>query len=91
MQTSKLCFAGWLEGGFELLLRLTAVAVFFAIAIWLWPRGLLQIELAGITPEHVVRVITSIMFLLIGITSIYFVVVEPFVRAYHVLGRDRSP
>jgi hypothetical protein len=90
MQTSKFSFAGWLEDAFVLLLQLTVVVVFFAIAIWLWPQGLWRMQLSGIAPEHVVRAVASIMFLLVGITSMYIVVVEPFVRGYRELRSERG-
>jgi pheromone shutdown protein TraB len=91
MQTSKLSLGDLLEIGFRLFLQLALVVVIFALAIWLWPVGLLSTPSAGIALGDILLLVVSVMFLLAGVTSLYFVLVEPFVRGYVELhGRNHT-
>jgi hypothetical protein len=82
MRTSTLSFGDLLKIGFGLFLQLALVFVLFALAIWLWPAGLLSTSISGIVPGDILLLVVSVMFLLAGFTSLYFVMVEPFVRGY---------
>jgi len=90
MRTSTLSFRGLLKIGFGLFLQLALVFVIFALAIWLWPAGLLSTPLSGIMPGDILLLVVSMMFLLAGFTSLYFVMVEPFVRGYVELHGRRN-
>jgi hypothetical protein len=94
MQTFKLSFAEWRNIGVAFLLQLALVVSLLALAIWLWPARLPYGPLSALTLEHVVRSLGSIAFLLVGITSLYLVVVEPLIWGYVELyrrGHHRHP
>jgi len=65
--------------------QLGLVVGFFALAIWLWPTGLLETPLSEFTLGYVLRAVVSIASLSVGLTSLYLVVVVPFVRRYYEL------
>lgn len=90
MRTSRIGYPEWTGIGVALLLwQLVLVVGLFAFAIWLWPAGLLGTPLSKITLEYLLRAVVSVSFLSIGITSLYFVVVDPFVKGYAEL-RSRN-
>lgn len=71
--------------------QLTLVVGFFALATWLWPADLLETPLSELTLGYVLRTVVSVMFLSLGVTTLYLVAVEPFVRGYAALyTRDHS-
>ena len=89
MQTSDSGFRARTGVSVAFLWQLAVVAGFFALAIWLWPSGLLETPLSAFTPGYVLRAVVSVAFLSVGITSVYLVVIVPFLRGYDELnGRD---
>jgi hypothetical protein len=82
MRTSNLNVGDLLKIGVGLFFQLVLVVVMFALAIWLWPAGLLSTPPSGFVPENILLPVVSVMFLLAGVTSLYFVMLEPFVRGY---------
>ena len=82
MHTSKSRYPEWASIGVALLWQLACLVIFFALASWLWPAGLLETPLSALTFGVVVRAVVSVLFLSIGITSLYLVAVEPFLRGY---------
>jgi NhaP-type Na+/H+ and K+/H+ antiporter len=82
METSETGFRRWAGVGIRILWPLALIVGFFALAIWLWPTGLLETPLSGFTLERVVRAVVSLTFLSVGLTSLYLVVVVPFVHGY---------
>ena len=68
-----------------LLWQAALVVGFFALAVWLWPAGLLETPLSEIKLEYVLRAVVSILFLSIGATSLYLGVVDPFLKSYSEL------
>jgi hypothetical protein len=87
MHTSKASCRKWPGIGIVILWQLGLVVGSFALALWLWPAGLLEAHLFGLTLEYVFRAVVSIAFLAVGITSLYLVAVEPFARIYTELYR----
>ncbi len=91
MRTSTTRYPGWVDVGVSFVWQLTFVAGCFALAVWLWPSGLLETSLETLTPGHALRALVAVAFLSVGITSLYLVVVEPFVRGYgELFSRDRD-
>ena len=82
MRTYRAGYPQWAGIGVALVWQLTLVVGFFALAIWLWPAGLLGTPLSEITLEYLLRAVVSISFLSVGITTLYLVVVHPFVKGY---------
>lgn len=82
MQTSVTRYVGWVSAGITLVWQLTFVAGSFALATWLWPPGLLETPLGDLPLSNAIRAVVSVAFLSVGITSIYLVLVVPFVRSY---------
>ncbi|HKI65447.1 MAG TPA: hypothetical protein VKA16_12585 [Burkholderiales bacterium] len=82
MQTFKTGYSEWAGIGVAFVWQLALVVGFFALAIWLWPVGLMETPLPEFTLGHVVRAAVSVTFLSVGITSLYLVVVVPLVRGY---------
>ena len=80
MRTANIYRSEWISIGVALLWQLTLVVGFFALAIWLWPAGLLETPLNKLTLENVLRAIVSVTSLSAGITSLYLVAVVPIVR-----------
>ena len=81
METSNLGFADWLDVGFELLTQLALVVGIFALAIWLWPDGILDTPLASIAFGMALSALGSVVVWLVGLVALYFVVVEPIYKA----------
>ena len=77
METSRLGFADWLDVGFELLTQLALVVGIFALAIWLWPDGILDAPIASIAFGMALSAMSSVVVWLVGLVALYFVVVEP--------------
>lgn len=91
MQTSRTGYPEWAGIGVALLWQLALVVGFFALATWLWPAGLLETPLSEFTLGYFLRAVVSVAFLSVGITSLYLVVVDPFVQGYSELHtRDRN-
>lgn len=82
MQTSKTDCLEWAAIGVAFLWQVGLVVGFFALAIWLWPAGLLETPLSEFTLGYVLRAVVSFAFLSVGITSLYLVVVVPLLRGY---------
>jgi len=82
MHTSRTGYPARTGAGVVLLWQLALVVGFFALAIWLWPAGLLETPLSELTLGHVLRAVVSIASLSVGLTSMYLVVVVPFLRRY---------
>lgn len=85
MRTSRAGYPRWAGIGVALLWQAALVIGFFALAIWLWPAGLLGTPLSEIKLEYLLRAVVSLSFLSIGVTSLYLVVVHPFVKSYSEL------
>ena len=85
MRTSRTGYLKWAGIGAALLWQAALVVGFFALAVWLWPAGLLGTPLSEIKLEYVLRAVVSILFLSIGATSLYLGVVDPFVKSYSEL------
>ena len=81
METSSLGFADWLDVGFELVMQLALVVWIFALAIWLWPDGILDAPLASIAFGTALSALGSVAVWLVGLVALYFVVVEPIYKA----------
>jgi hypothetical protein len=91
MQTSNSDYRARTGVGVAFLWQVVVVAGFFALAIWLWPSGLLETPPSEFTPGYVLRAVVSVAFLSVGITSVYLVVIVPFLRGYEELnGRGRD-
>ena len=91
MRTSTTRHLGWVGAGVSLVWQLAFVAGSFALAGWVWPSGLLETPLARLTLSYVVRAPVSVAFLSVGITGLYLVAVEPFVRGYgELFSRDHD-
>ena len=91
MRTANIYRSEWISIGVALLWQLTLVVGFFALAIWLWPAGLLETPLNKLTLENVLRAIVSVTSLSAGITCLYLTMVVPLVRGYTELhARDRN-
>jgi hypothetical protein len=82
MLTSGTDYPKWTGIGVAVLWRLALILGFFAMAIWLWPAGLLETPLTELTPWNFLCAVVSVAFLSVGITSLYLVVVDPFVQVY---------
>jgi hypothetical protein len=85
MQTSRTGYPGRTGTYVAFLWQLTLLVGFFALAIWLWPIGLLETPLSEFTLGYVLRAVVSIAFLSVGLTSLYLVVVVPFLHGYDEL------
>ena len=91
MRTANIYRSEWISIGVALLWQLTLVVGFFALAIWLWPAGMLETPLNKLTLENVLRAIVSVTSLSAGITCLYLTMVVPLVRGYTELhARDRN-
>ena len=82
MQTSRAGYPGRTGLWVAFLWQLALVVGFFALAIWLWPIGLLETPLSEYTLGYVLRAVVSIAFLSVGLTSLYLAVVVPLLRGY---------
>ena len=82
MHTSRTGYPARTGAGVVFLWQLALVVGFFALAIWLWPAGLLETPLDEFTLGHILRAVVSIASLSVGLTSMYLVVVVPFLRRY---------
>ena len=60
MHTSRTGYAGRTGSCIAFLWRLALVVGFFALAIWLWPNGLLETPLSEFTLGYVLRAVVSI-------------------------------
>lgn len=82
MHTSRTDYPARTGAGVAFLWQLALVVGFFALAIWLWPAGLLETPFSEFTLGYVLRAVASIASLSVGLTSMYLVVVVPFLRRY---------
>ena len=82
MQSSRTGYAGRTLSCVAFLWQLALVAGFFALAIWLWPNGLLETPLSEFTLAYALRAVVSIASLSVGLTSLYLALVVPLLRRY---------
>ena len=91
MRTSTFGYSKWAGVGVALLWQIALVVVVFALAILLWPPGLLGTPLSEINLAYLLRVAVSLFFLSVGLTSLYLVLVLPFAKSHSdLLSRRRD-
>ncbi len=91
MHTSKTSYPVWVGICVAYLWRLALVVGYFALALWLWPGSVLQTPLSAFTLGFALRALVSVACLSVGITSLYFVAIEPFVLGYtELFHRDQE-
>lgn len=85
MWTSRVGYSKWAGVGVALLWQAAFVIGIFALAVWLWPAGLPRTPLSEIKLEYILRAVVSLSFLSVGVTSLYLVLVHPFLKSYSSL------